>query len=149
MQAVNFCHNVLLSVDLNDEASWQTALPVATQIADSCSARLTLITVIPGFNANVAQFFPEDHEQRMRDKATHELQQLVSRQLPAGREVVQIVTQGTIYHEIISTAETIGVDLIVMASHRPGLKDYLIGPNAARVVRHFPGSVLIVRNPSG
>ena len=36
-------------------------------------------------------------------------------------------------------------DLIVMASHRPELKDYLIGPNAARVVRHADCSVQVVR----
>ena len=42
-------------------------------------------------------------------------------------------------------AGEIGVDLIAMASHRPALKDYLIGPNAARVVRHADVSVLVVR----
>jgi nucleotide-binding universal stress UspA family protein len=36
--------------------------------------------------------------------------------------------------------------MIVMASHRPELKDYLLGPNAARVVRHAECSVLVVRN---
>ena len=32
-----------------------------------------------------------------------------------------------------------------MASHRPELRDYLIGPNAARVMRHADASVLVVR----
>jgi len=39
---------------------------------------------------------------------------------------------GTIYDEIIKAADKIGCDLIVMASHRPELKDYLFEPNAAR-----------------
>jgi nucleotide-binding universal stress UspA family protein len=66
--------------------------------------------------------------------------------LPAELRAQVIVAQGTIYHEIIQTAERLGADLIIMASHRPGLADYLLGPNAARVVRHFKGSVLVVRN---
>ncbi|MBT6187404.1 MAG: universal stress protein, partial [Rhodospirillales bacterium] len=31
-------------------------------------------------------------------------------------------------------------------SHRPALKDYLLGPNAAQVVRHADVSVLVVRD---
>ncbi len=33
-----------------------------------------------------------------------------------------------------------------IGSHRPELKDYLLGPNAARVVRHANCSVLVVRD---
>ena len=32
-----------------------------------------------------------------------------------------------------------------MSANRPELKDYLLGPNAARVVRHSDVSVLVVR----
>jgi nucleotide-binding universal stress UspA family protein len=35
--------------------------------------------------------------------------------------------------------------MIVMASHRPEMSDYLLGANAARVVRHAKISVLVVR----
>ena len=36
-------------------------------------------------------------------------------------------------------------DLIVLASHKPALKDYLLGANASRVVRSAPCSVHVVR----
>jgi len=42
-------------------------------------------------------------------------------------------------------AEEIGADEIIMAAHRPSLKDYLIGPNTDRVVRHARCSVQVVR----
>ena len=36
--------------------------------------------------------------------------------------------------------------MIVIASHDPGLADYLLGSTAGRVVRHAHCSVLVVRN---
>jgi hypothetical protein len=32
-----------------------------------------------------------------------------------------------------------------MTAHSPDLKDYLLGPNAARVVRHANQSVMVIR----
>jgi nucleotide-binding universal stress UspA family protein len=46
---------------------------------------------------------------------------------------------------VLKTAADIEADLIVMASHRPEMGDYLIGANASRVVRHAEVSVLVVR----
>ena len=39
----------------------------------------------------------------------------------------------------------VGIQLIIMSLHRLKLEDYQIGPNAAGVVRHAHGSVLVVR----
>jgi nucleotide-binding universal stress UspA family protein len=46
---------------------------------------------------------------------------------------------------ILAAAEEKGTDLIIIASHQPGLKDYLLGSTASRVVRHATCSVLVVR----
>ncbi|MEH0069611.1 universal stress protein [Pannonibacter sp. Pt2-lr] len=56
-----------------------------------------------------------------------------------------MVRSGSVYHEIIEEARFIKAGLIVMGSHRPGLATYLIGSNAAHVVRHAPCSVLVLR----
>jgi nucleotide-binding universal stress UspA family protein len=61
--------------------------------------------------------------------------------LPARR----IVAEGTIYQEILTAAQIIQADLIVMGSHHLELKDYLLGPNAAKVMRHAACSVMVVR----
>jgi universal stress protein F len=57
----------------------------------------------------------------------------------------RIIAEGKIYQEILKAAQTIKADLIVMGSHHPELKDYLLGPNAAKVVRHADCSVMVVR----
>ena len=57
-----------------------------------------------------------------------------------------LVTHGTsIYAEILRAAEEAQADLVVVGSHRPAMKDYLLGTNAARVVRHARCSVLVAR----
>ena len=62
-----------------------------------------------------------------------------------GGEVETHVTSGSVYGGILEVAERCGADLIVLASHRPEMKDYLLGANASRVVRHARCSVMVVR----
>ncbi len=77
--------------------------------------------------------------------ARQHLSELIGERVPEGIEVRQVVGPGTVYEKMFKAARAVVADLIVMASHRPELKDYLLGPNAARVVRHSNRSVLVVR----
>ena len=139
--------NILVPIDLNEETSWKTALPTAAGYCRAFKATLHLMAVLPDFGSPiVAQYFPEDFAERTADEAKRKLEELSAKHVPAGIKVDQRVGRGTIYREILNAAEEIGCDLIVMASHRPELKDYLLGPNAARVVRHAACSVLVVRD---
>ena len=54
-------------------------------------------------------------------------------------DYIRVVDQGHV------AAEDDKVDLIIIASHKPGLQDYFLGSTAARVVRHASCSVLVVR----
>ncbi len=139
--------NILLTVDLTDPTSWRKALPAALELCRVEGATLHMLSVVPDFGMTVvAQYFPEEFQKKAVEQARQELQDLSAAQVPAGVKVKHVVAYGTIYEEIIDTAKTIDADLIVIASHRPELKDYLIGPNAARVVRHADRSVLVVRD---
>jgi nucleotide-binding universal stress UspA family protein len=138
--------NILLPVDLGDEHSWRKALPTALALRETFGATLHVMTVVPEFGLPmVAQYFPEGYEARMRQQVADQLEAFVAAQVPAGVPVQRSVATGKIYQEILRAAETIGADLIVMGSHRPELSDYLLGPNAARVVRHADCSVMVVR----
>lgn len=46
---------------------------------------------------------------------------------------------------ILDWAAKRDVDLIIIASHRPGLSDYFLGSTAARVVRHATCGVHVLR----
>ena len=137
---------ILLPIDLSDDASWAKALPTATDLCEKYGASLEIMTVVPSMGLSVvAQFFPDNYEQQMVSQTIAGLQAVADKNVPAGLSVETKVASGTIYREIMRTAEAGGADLIVMGSHRPELSDYLLGPNAARVVRHATCSVMVVR----
>lgn len=139
--------DILITVDLGDEASWKQALPTAVEYARAFGSRLHVMTVVPDFGMSiVGSFFPEDYEEKAMARADERLHAFVREHVPEGLPVQHIVGHGTIYGEILRVADEIDADLIVMGSHRPELKDYLLGPNAARVVRHADTSVLVVRS---
>jgi nucleotide-binding universal stress UspA family protein len=138
--------DILLTIDMNQPSSWQKALPVAVEMCRLADGRLHVLNVVPDFESPVvAQYFPADFETRMREEAAAQLAALVGKSVPAGVKTEIHIRRGAVYREIIDAAEEIGADLIVMQSHRPELQDYLLGPNAARVVRHSNKSVLVVR----
>ncbi|WP_028465520.1 universal stress protein [Nisaea denitrificans] len=138
--------HILLTVDLDDKDSWSKALPLAISNAETHGATLSVMTVVPDFGMSlVGQYFPKDHIEKVMKEANKRLHELVSERVPPGMQVQHIVRQGTVYEMVLLTAKEIEADLIIIASHRPALKDYLLGPNAARVVRHANCSVLVVR----
>jgi nucleotide-binding universal stress UspA family protein len=139
--------NVLVPIDLSDEHSWRKALPTAVALCQTFQARLHAIAVLPDFGLPiVGQFFPDGYEDKVRQQAARQLKALVAEQVPDGVPTRRIIAEGKIYLEILKAAQTIKADLIVMGSHHPELKDYLLGPNAAKVVRHADCSVMVVRD---
>ena len=56
-----------------------------------------------------------------------------------------MVRLGSVYNEVLEEADGTGTDLIVVGSHRPTMATYLLGSNAAAIVRHATCSVLVVR----
>ena len=138
--------SILLPVDLNHDSSWRKALPQAVALARAEGAELHVLTVIPDFGKSiVGSYFPEGFSEKATAQSEAALARLVAEQVPGDVAVSTHVKHGTIYKRIMEMAATLDCDLLVMASHRSEMKDYLIGPNAARVVRHADRSVFVVR----
>lgn len=138
--------DILLCIDLDQESSWAKSLPIAIDACKTSGARLHIMTVIPNFGMSIVdQFFPKGFEKEVGEKMMQALKAWVKEHVPEGIKVQHIVGDGTVYEEILDVAKKIKCDLIIISSHRPELKDYLLGPNAARVVRHANCSVMVVR----
>lgn len=138
--------SILLPVDMGHPSSWEKAAPAVVSLAKSHEARIHVLTVIPDYGmAVVGSFFPKEQAEQARASTDAELQKLVANLIPGDLLASAETAQGSIYKEIISAADAKGCDLIVISSHRPEMSDYLLGPNAARVVRHANQSVFVVR----
>ncbi len=139
--------NILFPVDVSGDASWKMALPVVVELCRAFKPKLHVMTVAPDFGMSiVGQFFPANADDEIIKGTTELLHKFTDEHIPKDIAVRHVIGQGTVYETIINTAEKIDADLIIMAAHRPELKDYLLGPNAARVVRHSERSVLVVRD---
>lgn len=138
--------NILIPIDLGEPSSWDKALPTAVHMAQDFGAKLHVLTVVPDFGSSwVGSFFPQGFEEKAIEEVKKQLKTFVAEHVPEGVQVQRVIANGTVYDEILRLSEEVKADLIVMASHRPKLEDYLLGPNAARVVRHGKCSVFVVR----
>lgn len=139
--------DILLPIDLGEESSWRKALPLAMEYAGRFGSKLHFLSVLPDFRMPmVSQYFPKDFEEKARAELDDRLHAFVRERVSGDVEVGHVVVaEGCAYEKILEAAEDINADLILLASHRPGRQDFLLGSNADRVVRHFKGSVLVVR----
>ncbi|RMA41241.1 universal stress protein [Rhodophyticola porphyridii] len=137
---------ILLPIDLSAENSWSKALPAALRLCDPGTGILHVITVVPDFGMSVVgSFFEQGFEEKALHQVGEKLTAWVAENIPDTVEVHPHVMHGRVYDRIIEAADRLQVDVIVMGSHTPELSDYLLGPNAARVVRHAKQSVFVVR----
>lgn len=139
---------ILCAIDISNGEHDASVLARAAQLADLDGARLDVVTVLPDFGESwVSGFFEADHHEKAIHEAGEQLQRLCINTLGEDRneEIRHVIATGTAYQEILKTAQGAGSDLIVIGAHKPDLKDYLLGPNAARVVRHSEVSVYVVR----
>jgi len=138
--------SILLPIDLGHESSWRKAAPAAVALAKQHGAKVHVLTVIPDYGmAVVGSFFPRDYAKNALAASEKGLSELAAEHVPEDVLAGVTAVHGTIYKEIIAAANAQGCDLIVLASHRSENKDFLLGPNAARVVRHANQSVFVVR----
>jgi len=140
--------SVLCAVDVQQDHDTKV-LEVADKLARLDDAQLDVISVVPNAGMNlVASYFEENFQGQMVEQVREKLVAKVSSVLGEERnkDIRHLVTTGSIYEEILEVAKKTGAVLIVIGAHQPHLSEYLLGPNAARVVRHSKASVYVVRD---
>ncbi len=139
--------NILVPLDVNSTQEHQKIIATLLDDYSSSEVCLHLVSVLP-FDEGLgvlSQFIPAGFEEGEKRSAKTKLEK-IAEQLSTGFSQFQYhLPSGNVYVEILALSERLNVDLIVLGSHKPELKDYLLGPSAARVMRHAKCSVLIVR----
>jgi len=132
---------ILVPIDIAHIESGQSMIGIARKYCDD-DTRIIMLHVIEEVPKWVAAQLPAGIMEKSSKSTQEKLQAL------ADAESVQAtvkVRSGHPYRMILEMAEKEGADLVVVASHKPGLQDYFLGSTAAKVVRHAHCSVLVVR----
>jgi nucleotide-binding universal stress UspA family protein len=135
---------ILLPIDLSHPEKAEEILQEAKKVREGREASFTVVHVVTPLPGFVSAEFPEDFAKRALNDAKNELEALVrGHGLESSTEI--LVRSGHPQHEIVALAKEKAIDLIIIASHKPEIADYLLGSVAAAVVRHAPCSVLVKR----
>ncbi len=132
--------NILVPIALDHDRDVAAALAAARTLAAG-GGSITALTVVEAVPAYIAAELPEGQASRNTEAALAQLKT----DLGTAPDITAVAVSGHSARTIIDYAEGHGVDCIVIASHRPGLQDYFLGSTAARVVRHAPCAVHVVR----
>lgn len=133
--------NILVAVDIGHGALARGLIEKALRLREP-GGSVRLVYVLEDIPAYIAAEIPRDTLETRRKDAEADLRRIAA-ELGGGMEAE--VRSGAAAAGILDAAEEHGADLIMLASHRPDLRDYFIGSTAARVVRHAQCSVLVVR----
>jgi len=136
---------ILVPVDLGEIGAAQPALDKAVELATAAEGDIRLIYVRAIVPVTYMQFMPPAFDQEQQDEAEKKLAKLAASIKLPSETVSAVVRLGSVYNEVLDEAEKTGADLVVIGRHRPTMATYLLGSNAATIVRHAKCSVLVVR----
>ena len=133
---------IVVPVDLAHTELLDKALETASDLARHYGATLTYVSVTAETPTSIARN-PEEFGEKLADFAR-------ARAAADGLTidaVPYIATDPTIDIDaiLLRAAEEAGADLVVIASHKPGLADYFWGSHGGRLASHAGISVFVVR----
>lgn len=138
---------ILVPVDLAEDVLTEHALEHVEYLAKMSGAKVHFFHALPDASAFVTaySFGIKEFENQAEVKAVEGLKMLMAGiDLPLER-LSYTISFGSPRDEVLQLAEEISADLIVIGSRRPSVKTYLLGSNAAAIVRHAKISVMVVR----
>ncbi|TVP72361.1 MAG: universal stress protein [Rhodobacteraceae bacterium] len=133
---------VIAAALFNEGETTRAALAKARSLLDA-GGTVTLVHVIDEVPGYVAASIPKAHISARMSDVKAQLDNIAAE--GAGMTINTVVREGQPAASILGAAKEAQADLIMIASHKPGLSDYFIGSTAARIVRHAPISVLVTR----
>ena len=132
---------IIVPVDMGQLEKGEKILKKAMALLDE-GGEILLVNVTENLPGYLTIEVPADFIDKNVADATERLDALNA---ACGANARVLVKIGAPANEVLSMADEFAADLILIASHRPNLSNYLLGSTADRVVRHAKCSVLIDR----
>lgn len=133
-------NNILVPVALDHQHDTAEAIEVAEKLRGE-GGKITLLSVVEAIPGYVAGYLPEGQQEKNRA----EIEASLKAEAGTVKGVESKVIVGHPGGSIVDYAKDHDVDLIVIASHKPGLQDFFLGSTAARVVRYSQCGVHVMR----
>ncbi|QDC08466.1 universal stress protein [Oceanicola sp. D3] len=131
---------ILVPIAFEEGRDSSAALDIAKALL-APGGTITALHVIEEVPSYASTYLDESLIVEARKSVMHAL----AAKLGDHKDVTPHVVTGHSGRTILEEAGRMGADLIVIASHRPGLQDYFLGSTAARVVRHAKCCVHVIR----
>lgn len=132
---------IIVPIDLPDEGKAAKMIKAAHDLGGD-DAQITIVHVVADVPTYVAAELPGGVLDKVEESAETELADMAK---SMGVKADIEVHRGQPATVILGVAKEKSADIIIVASHHPGLADYFLGSTAARVVRHADCSVYILR----
>jgi nucleotide-binding universal stress UspA family protein len=133
-------HNILVPVSFEADRNAQGAMEVAKALRTK-GGSITCLHVVEQLPGYAVEYLPAGHLETAKADIAEGLKTLVE----GVENATTIVVDGHSSRTILAHADNNDVDLIIVASHQPGMQDYLLGSTAAKVVRHAKCAVHVLR----
>ena len=133
--------NIVVPIDVDKAERGRNMLSRVKDLADK-DAKVTVVNVVEDVPGFMTAALPDG----LVEKAAHDAKRnLVDMVKSANLDAEVEIRGGRPHRTVVKLADEIGADLIVIASHNPGIQDYLLGSTASGVVRNAKCSVLVLR----
>lgn len=135
---------IMVPIDMQHVDKMEKALQTAADLANHYGAKLCYVAVSGKVPNRVAPT-PEKFAEKLQEYATEQGNKLGLDIQAKAISSVDVTIE--LDDKLLEAAKDIGADLVVMASHIPGVPDrlHLISSNAAYIVRHSDISVFVVK----
>ena len=132
--------NILVPVSFEADRNAQGAMEIAKALRAE-GGKITCLHVMESLPKYATEYLPSDHLERAKADIVESLGGLVA----GVPNAETMVVNGHSARTILEYAGDQANDLIIIASHQPGMQDYLLGSTAAKVVRHAKCAVHVLR----
>lgn len=141
---------ILCPTDFSEPS--KNALRYALTLAQQYKAKILLLHVIeplsPVPGIDMGPSFGFDERPHIEEQVKTLLDEIVTGESKEDIKIEPLIVRGAPFLEIVRTARTEDVDMIVIATHgHTGLTHMLLGSTAEKVVRKAPCPVLTVKHP--
>lgn len=139
--------NILVPIDLNEKGFSDKAVEIAVWHAKNSKAKIHLLNVLPGVHMPmVSAYFPKDAAKQMKLDVKKQLNEFAETHITDNVSYTTYVAEGRPYSTILKYTDKLGIDLIIMPSHkRSKVNKVILGSVASKVVEHSPVNVVVVK----